>query len=275
MPRVALPDGVSVHCIVDDFLWPWDNSTPVLMMHGFARNAMFWNRWVPAVAETHRVYRPDLLGCGLSDQPPDDYRYTPEAIGAQILAVLDALSLPRVHWVGESSGGIIGLLLAAAHPDRVASLVLCNTPTRIPDQIRRTYALDRATASDAMRAYGVGEWCRQTLGYRLDTERAGEALCDWVVREMDRTPPDVAAAMHDCFESVDSRPLLSGIDAPVLLLSGDNSPIASAQQEALVATLPNGRAEVFAGYGHGVNLLQPERCARAAVEFWKGARAGA
>ena len=65
MPRIALPEGVGVHCIADDFLWPWDDSTPVLMMHGFARNATFWNRWVPAIAETHRIYRPDLLGCGL------------------------------------------------------------------------------------------------------------------------------------------------------------------------------------------------------------------
>ena len=269
MARIALPEGASVHCIVDDFLWPWDGSTPVLMMHGFARNAMFWNRWVPAIAETHRVYRPDLLGCGLSDRPPKGYRYMPETIGAQILAVLDTLSLSRVHWVGESSGGIIGLLLAAARPDRIASLVLCNTPTRIPDQIKRTYALDRATASDAMRAYGVGEWCRQTLGYRLDMQHAGKDLCDWVVREMDRTPPDVAAAMHDCFEGVDTVPLLPQITAPVLLLSGDKSPIASAQQKTFSETLPNGRVELIAGYGHGVNLLQPERCARSAVEFWR------
>src|SRR5205823_7801347 len=76
VPRISLPEGASVHCIVDDFLWPWDGSTPVLMMHGFARNATFWNRWVPAIAEHHRVYRPDLLGCGLSDQPPAGYRYT-------------------------------------------------------------------------------------------------------------------------------------------------------------------------------------------------------
>ena len=268
MPRISRPEGASVHCIVDDFLWPWDGSTPVLMMHGFARNATFWNRWVPAIAEHHRVYRPDLLGCGLSDQPPAGYRYTPDAIAAQVLAVLDGLSLARVHWVGESSGGIIGLLLAEAYPDRIASLVLCNTPSRIPDQIKRTYALDRASASDAMRAYGVGEWCRQTLGYRLDKEHAGGDLCEWVVREMDRTPPDIAAAMHDSFEGVDTLPLLSRVSAPVLLLSGDKSPIASAQQKALADALPNGRIELFAGYGHGINLLQPERCARAAVEFW-------
>jgi pimeloyl-ACP methyl ester carboxylesterase len=37
----------------------------------------------------------------------------------------------------------------------------------------------------------------------------------------------------------------------------------------LAETLPNGRIELFAGYGHGVNLLQPERCAQTAVEFWR------
>jgi pimeloyl-ACP methyl ester carboxylesterase len=272
MPRVALPEGVSVHCTVDDFLWPWDTATPVLMMHGFARNATFWNRWVPAIAETHRIYRPDLLGCGLSDQPPSGYRYTAEAIGAQILAVLDALGLARVHWAGESSGGLIGLLLAAAHPGRVASLLLCNTPSRIPDRIRQIYALDQADAAAAMLAHGVGGWCRQTLGYRLDLEHADAALQDWVVREMDRVAPLVAASMHTCFEHVDTAEILPSIRVPVLLLSGDRSQISSAQQQFFADTLPNGRLELFAGYGHGVNLLQPERCARAALTFWDGAR---
>ncbi|HWD56645.1 MAG TPA: alpha/beta hydrolase [Stellaceae bacterium] len=269
MPRVKLPEGASVHCIVDDYLWPWESPTPVLMMHGFARNALFWNRWVPSAVETRRVYRPDLLGCGLSDQPPAGYRYTPETIGAQVMAVLDGLGLDKVHWVGESSGGIIGLLLAAAHPGRIASLTLCNTPARIPDRIKQIYALDKATASEAMRAYGVGEWCRQTLGYRLDMEHASPELCDWVVREMDRTAPEHAAAMHDCFEEVDTVPLLPNIAAPVLLLSGDQSAIASAQQQIFAQKLPSGRVELVPGVGHGVNLLQPERCARLAADFWR------
>ena len=51
--------------------------------------------------------------------------------------------------------------------------------------------------------------------------------------------------------------------------AGVDRPIASAQQKMLAETLPNGRIELFAGYGHGVNLLQPERCARTAVEFWR------
>ncbi|HEX3863372.1 MAG TPA: alpha/beta hydrolase [Stellaceae bacterium] len=273
MPMIplAIPGGRScaLHCAVDDYLWPWQKPTPILMLHGFARNARFWNRWVPAIAETRRVYRPDLLGCGESEIPPADYRISAEAIGAQIIAALDALSLERVHWVGESSGGIVGLLLAAAHPERIASLVLCNTPTRISEEIKKIYALDRDNASAAMEAYGVGEWCRRTLGYRLDLDHADAALQAWVVAEMDRTRPDVAAALHDCFESVDTVPLLPSVTAPVLMLSGDKSRIAAASQQVFAERLPNGRLDLIAGYGHGVNLLQPERCARASLDFWR------
>ena len=274
MPSVRLDEGLSLHCNVDDYLWPWEAPTPVLMMHGFARNATFWNRWVPAIAESRRIYRPDLLGCGASDVPTSGYHFTPEKIAAEILAVFEAMSLPRVHWVGESSGGIIGLLLAAAHPERIASLVLCNTPTRISDEIKGIYALGHESTAAAIGAHGTGEWCRQTLGYRLDIEHASESLREWCIEEMDKTRPDIAAALHECFEKIDTKPLLSKIAAPVLLLSGDKSRIASEQQKILADTLPNGRLELFAGYGHGVNLLQPERCARAALDFWREVEAG-
>ena len=269
MPIVRLAEGFSLHCAIDDYLWPWEVRTPVLMMHGFARNATFWSRWVPAIAESRRIYRPDLLGCGVSEVPAQGYRFTPEKIEADILAVFEAMSLSRVHWVGESSGGIIGLLLAAEHPERIASLVLCNTPTRISDEIKGIYALDRESTAAAIRAYGTGEWCRRTLGYRLDLEHAPEALREWCIAEMDKTRPDIAAALHECFEAIDTKPLLPVIKAPVLLLSGDKSRIASEQQKILAATLPCGRLELFAGFGHGVNLLQPERCACAALDFWR------
>jgi pimeloyl-ACP methyl ester carboxylesterase len=269
MPKIAVAEGLAVACAVDDYLWPWQRLIPVLMMHGFARNALFWNRWVPAIAETRRIYRPDLLGCGESDTPPAGYSVSPAAIADQVIAVLDTLGLGRVHWIGESSGGIIGLLLAAARPERIASLVLCNTPTRISDEIKRIYALDRGSASEAMRAYGVGEWCRRTLGYRLDLDHAGPELQQWVVAEMDRTRPDVAAALHDCFESVDTMPILPQVTAPVLMLSGDKSRIATASQQAFAEKLPNARLQLFEGYGHGINLLQPERCARASLDFWR------
>ena len=170
-------------------------------------------------------------------------------------------------------GGIIGLLLAAAYPERIASLVLCNTPTRISDEIRGIYALDQESTASAIRTHGVGG-CAAALSATgsIWIMRAGPARMGR--RRDGQDAPDIAAALHECFESVDVRPLLSGIKAPVLLLSGDKSRIASEQQNILAQSLPHGRLELFAGYGHGVNLLQPERCARTALDFWRTVESG-
>ena len=108
-----------------------------------------------------------------------------------------------------------------------------------------------------MRVYGVGEWCRQTLGYRLDMDHATRSCATGSSREMDRTPAEIAAAMHECFEAVDTVPLLPSIRAPVLLLGGDKSPIASAQQQVFAETLPNGRVETVAGSATASTCCSP------------------
>ena len=58
------------------------------------------------------------------------------------------------------------------------------------------------------------------------------------------------------------------------MLCGDKSRIASAQQRAFAERLPHARLELIEGYGHGVNLLQPERCARASLDFWRAIELG-
>jgi len=269
MPRIAPAEGANVHCILDDFLWPWVDSTPVLMMRGFCPQRDILQpmgagnrRNPPGLPPRPARLRP--LGSTserISLHSRDDRDAGPG--GARRLVLVEGALGWRVLWRDHRSAARRGASRLHRQPGAVQ-----HADAR-PGAHQASYTLGHASASEAMRASSVGAWGGQTLGNRLDLAHASEALCDWVVREWDRTPPDVAAAMHDCFESIDVFPLLPGIAAPVVLLSGDNSPIASAQQKALAETLPNGRVELFAGYGHGVNLLQPERCSRAALEFWR------
>jgi 3-oxoadipate enol-lactonase len=271
MARITVDPGTTIHCYVDDYLWPWDKSTPVVMLHGFARNGNFWRPWVPYVSATRRVYRPEIRGFGKSDVPPEDYTFDLAVVVDDFAKVLDQSGIERAHFAGESSGGVLSMLFAIAHPDRVASLVLCDTPIRPPDAVRAIYALGEKNGAAAMMKYGVGEWCRRTLEYRLDVEHASPELQDWVVNEMDTSPRHVAAAFHNALrESPSPASLIKQIKVPTLLLSGDKSKISAEQQQLLLKEMPQAKLHTFHGYGHCSNLVIPKECTDQAIPFWDG-----
>lgn len=275
MPRIEVAPGLRVQVDVDDYLWPWTKATPVLMVHGFSRNASEWVRWVPRIAEHHRVYRLEWRGCGRSDVPGEDYRVTLDLLCHDVLAVMDALGLERVHFVGESSSGVFGAAFAAAHPGRVASLVLTETSPQIRWTRNVEQEFQTETRADAIRREGVGGWCRRTLGHRVDMARAPVEIQEWFVREMGRTPAHVAIAMFECFSGIDLGPVLPKITAPVLLLRGENINAKSiADQEIMLRAIPDVRAVTIPNVGFGVYMIEPEACARAATGFWQSVPAG-
>jgi pimeloyl-ACP methyl ester carboxylesterase len=269
MTEVILEDGARIHCLVDDHLWPWEDRVPVFMVHGFGRNARFWDPWVAEVAKRRPVYRPDVRGCGGSSVPPEDYAFDAYALVDDLVQVLDGLGLPKVHWVGEHSGSLMGMVVALEHPERIASLVLVDSPTHIPDEIHHgVYPLGEETTSAALAKFGVAGWCARTIDYRLDTAHADPRLVEWYIAQMGRTPVHVASGLTNCFHGVNIADRVGGIAAPALLLSGGASGWVMEQQKALAETLPRGRIRIWPEYGHGVNLLDPTGCVAESVAFW-------
>jgi haloalkane dehalogenase len=102
---------------------------PVLMLHGEPSWSFLYRRMIPIlVAAGHRVICPDLVGFGRSDKPArvEDHTYARHVEWMRAL-VFDVLDLRRVTLVGQDWGGLIGLRLAAEHPDRFANVVVANT----------------------------------------------------------------------------------------------------------------------------------------------------
>jgi 2-hydroxy-6-oxonona-2,4-dienedioate hydrolase len=98
---------------------------PLLLLHGVGDNAFDW-RWVmPALASTHLVYAPDLPGSGGSARPLDDY--SPAFFTRFVAAFLDALGVDHAAVIGNSLGGLVGLRLALAEPQRVTALGLVSS----------------------------------------------------------------------------------------------------------------------------------------------------
>ncbi|MBO0864538.1 MAG: haloalkane dehalogenase [Mycobacterium sp.] len=106
-----------------------DDADPLLMLHGEPSWSFLYRKMIPVlVGAGHRVVCPDLIGFGRSDKPTQraDHTYARHVEWVRTLA-FDVLDLRRVTLVGQDWGGLIGLRLAAEHPDRFGRIVVANT----------------------------------------------------------------------------------------------------------------------------------------------------
>jgi haloalkane dehalogenase len=103
-------------------------AAPILLMHGEPTWSYLYRKFIPPlVAKGHRVIAPDLIGFGKSDKPADREDYTYERHVAWMSDWLTALDLRDITLFCQDWGGLIGLRLVAAFPDRFAKLIIANT----------------------------------------------------------------------------------------------------------------------------------------------------
>ncbi|MFN3959874.1 MAG: alpha/beta fold hydrolase [Parvularculaceae bacterium] len=101
-----------------------ERATPAILLHGFPDSSAVWERLTPLlVAGGYRVIAPDLRGFGETDMPARVADYDIETGAApDVIAILDALKIPRAHLVGHDFGAPVAWRLAALKPERFLSL---------------------------------------------------------------------------------------------------------------------------------------------------------
>ena len=112
------------------------DAAPILLLHGEPTWSYLYRKFIPPLAAAcHRVLAPDLIGFGKSDKPAsrDDYSY--ERHVAWISDWLTQLDLHNITLFCQDWGGLIGLRLVAAFPDRFARLVISNTYLPVGENI--------------------------------------------------------------------------------------------------------------------------------------------
>ncbi len=99
----------------------------VVLIHGLGLSrGSTWEAMIPMLAERYRVLSYDLCGHGQSALPaePPSLR----VLGAQVIALMDALGIEQAALVGFSLGGMINRRVAMDHPERVTALGILNSP---------------------------------------------------------------------------------------------------------------------------------------------------
>jgi pimeloyl-ACP methyl ester carboxylesterase len=95
----------------------------LILLHGFASSLETWQAWADRLSAKFRVIRLDLPGFGLTGPDPSG-DYTDARSVALILGLMDRLGLHDAVLIGNSLGGKLAWMFAAAHPERVTKLVL-------------------------------------------------------------------------------------------------------------------------------------------------------
>ena len=105
---------------------------PLLLLHGGPGGAHDYMESMGELARGgRRVIMYDQLGCGKSPVPSDPDMWTVELFIEEVDAVRQALGLERLHVLGQSWGGMLGMEYALTQPDGVESLVICDSPARM------------------------------------------------------------------------------------------------------------------------------------------------
>jgi len=177
--RIALPTGVTLNVQTGGAR----DGEPIILLHGFPESHRTWRAVAPDLARDHFVVAPDQRGFAGSDKPEGVDAYRTETILADLIALADTLGVDRFTLVGHDWGGAIAWLAALRHPDRIARLVIANSPHPLIFQKSLIEEADQRAASQYIRAFrdpgmeraiaamGIETFYEKTFGAHTDLTR--------------------------------------------------------------------------------------------------------
>lgn len=255
---------------------------PVLVFsHGWLSNANLWRDVVDALADRFRCITLDLpLGAHRVPMHADA-DLSPAGCGEIIAEVLEVLNLEEVSLVGNDSGGAYSQIATAAHPDRVARLVLnsCETPydefPPPPFDGLPAVAADPVALAELLEALRDRAVRTVPAAYGLLIKHPIDDLVSDSYALPSITNPDVLRDTAQVMTSARSAPvheagrgLIDAFDRPALLVWGPDDEVFSAENaQRYAGELADGRVVLIADSYSFTPEDQPAALAQAIADF--------
>lgn len=231
-----------------------DRARPTLVFaHSLGCDSSMWRHQIDGLGDEFHLLTVDMRGHGESDAPPGPYSL--EALGADLMEVVDGAAVENFSICGISIGGLIALWAGIRHPGRVQSLIAANTAAKVgtaegwEDRIRAVNEEGMAGIAEGV----VGRWF--TLGFASrHPDRWAEAIATFVA-----TDPEGYIGCCQALAGADLGPDVASIVAPTLLIGGDADPSTPpSEAQWLHDQIPSSQLEIFPDAAHLTNLEHPD-----------------
>jgi 3-oxoadipate enol-lactonase len=234
-----------------------ENAPVVCITHSLASDGGSWAEQLPPLLQAgFRVLRLDMRGHGGSDPVAGDY--TMQQLAGDVASVIEALAIPRVHYIGLSIGGMIGQAFAIEHGARLISAMWCDTLPASPSGAaalwdERMNTVRRAGSLEPLADATVERWF--TDAFKTKSPARWKQIRDTVAA----TTPAGYLGCSAAIMNFDFTGRLSSVGAPVLVVCGAEDPGTPASENRRLAGLvPSGRYEEIAGMRHFPNVEAPD-----------------
>ena len=253
---------------------------PVLMMHGEPSWSFLYRKMIPLfLGAGYRAVAPDLVGFGRSDKPADRRDYTYNRHVEWMQAWLEQADLKRITLVGQDWGGLIGLRLLAAHPERFARVVVANTGLPTGDFPISKAFLQWRKFSVEVPEFNVGAIVNMGTLSDLPEEILGAynaPFPDETYKEGARIFPSLVPMAPDDPAAPSNRrawEVLSRFKKPFMTAFSDGDPITRGGEQIFQKRVPGAQGQphtVIQGGGHFLQEDRGEAFARVVVDFMRG-----
>ena len=239
--------------------YEWHGSgdgVPVALVAGMGGAGTYWAPQLANFAARHRVLVTDQRGTGRSARVKVE---SIEQLAEDFVALLDALNVEKVHFVGHSTGGAIGQVVAVRYPQRIASLVLYASIHKADPYRHRIWGLRKRI----LETLGPEVYAQTTSlffyppDYIVENDAALRAV-EARTAAGELSAPEIMGSRIDAILNFNIGPELGNVRAPTLVVCAEDDLLTPAYFSREMAQLiPGARLELYAKGGHALSRSLP------------------
>ncbi|MEO8002850.1 MAG: alpha/beta hydrolase [Arenimonas sp.] len=236
--------------------------------HGLLMDSSMWDFITPHFIENYRVICFDFRGQGQSAKPGKGFEI--DNLVKDIAALIQSISETPVHYVGLSMGGMVGMPLAARHPELLRSLVLLDTSAQAePRRNKNKYAV----MTLIVKVFGIKSLVPRTLPLMFGKSTMKDPALRDLVRHWKQKllslKKDILGPIAGVTQRRDVTSELSKINCPTLIVVGEEDrttpPICA---KTIHVHIANSELQTILQCGHSSALEKPEQVLALMKEFY-------